>query len=612
MKHFFIILLLGIGIPGTALSVDFEAFPSLEEVVEHVYSTYQIDPAQSNQVHFARKPSGWHLQVRPWDDIHKLLDDDQVWSSQTGGWLPLRATYRKRTLDQPTRADYHLQRYLSQTIWSKVEYDRCVWYGYPEWAEEVIRSFADSSDLAPIYLESTGRAYGFLADQTLFSSRGIISKIWQPMTGEQLTDAGRLEEYLSYATQSIRTWEKLAAQYPEYEMLTGFPATKLSNENLTIWLHLNLVGRSDQASAFSQGISYPAHHQVIARHILQSLPDNCVFLANGDNDFFPLIQTQKEGIRKDVMIVSNSLLNASWYRAVMLDSLRIQMSEEEVRSLQKGYMMLPEGDRYIDVQLFGGSEKLRFKPGISGTRKYLLANEVCLIRLVGLSGPEARPVAFSLGSTYETLKNFELYLRLPGPAYLIENQESSSVPGNPMVMLLGQIPSSSWRELTTWTEEEFSLLVEALSVNQADKVAAESPLRWITSAIYKRSLTIGADTTGTDAAQQNRDEFVLIYSSLESAFRDSDIRSAHHLASLAVSGHQSGMTWLGETWEKKLYKVLEDFDWASATAQDESPRLARFGLQLLGLYYEDAGNDIQATAIDQIINRYWDRLKAEG
>lgn len=611
MKTLLTVLTLGLGLMGTSSGSDYPPAPSLEEVVEHVYTNYLIDPAQTNQIHFARKPTGWHLQVRPWNDIHRLLDDDQIWSSVTGDWLPLRATYRKRTLDQPTRTEYHLQRYLSQTVWNKVEYDRCIWYGYPEWASDVVSKFADSLELAPIFLESLGRAYGFLADQTLFSSRGVVSTTWQPLAGEIPGNADRLEEYLFFATQSIRTWEALAAQYPGYEMLTGFPETKLSNEKLLIWHHLFFAGQHEEAAAFWHDIIYPRHHQVISRHILESLPENCVFLAYGDNDFFPMLQTQAEGIRQDVMVISNALLNVSWYRAKILDSLNIHLSAEVESSLEKGYLMLPEGDRYVDVQVYGGSQKLRFKPGISGTRKYLLASEVSLIRLIGLSGSDTRPVAFSLGSSYDMLKNVEPYLHTSGPVYLLADRGSSSAPGDPMMMLLGQISSSSWPQLTAWSRDELSLLTEALTASQADKVAAESPLRWLTSTVHQRALAIGADTTGTDDAQQRRDEFVLMYSQLESAFGDADVRSVHHLASLAVSGYQSGMTWLGEVWEQKLYKVLEDFDWESATAQSESSRMARLGLQLLGLHYEESGNEIQAMAIDQMIIRYWNRLRAD-
>lgn len=60
-----------------------------------------------------------------------------------------------------------------------------------------------------------------------------------------------------------------------------------------------------------------------ANNVLNSLPTNAVLITNGDNDTYPFWQLQSKGIRKDVFVVNQYLLQIDDYRAKLFNELAI-------------------------------------------------------------------------------------------------------------------------------------------------------------------------------------------------------------------------------------------------------------------------------------------------
>lgn len=84
------------------------------------------------------------------------------------------------------------------------------------------------------------------------------------------------------------------------------------------------------------------------RWMLENLPENAVFLVNGDADTFPtLILQLVEQLRTDVAVINLSLLNLRWYGRLMADIHRLPYPET-VRAPHVG----PDGEPvYISTQI---------------------------------------------------------------------------------------------------------------------------------------------------------------------------------------------------------------------------------------------------------------------
>jgi hypothetical protein len=82
-----------------------------------------------------------------------------------------------------------------------------------------------------------------------------------------------------------------------------------------------------------------------AKNILNSCPPNAIYLANADNDTYPLWYAQNvEGIRKDVRIINQNLLPTDWYSQVLLQ--KIYDSEPLPLSLNKEQLAAGENEYF--------------------------------------------------------------------------------------------------------------------------------------------------------------------------------------------------------------------------------------------------------------------------
>jgi hypothetical protein len=99
--------------------------------------------------------------------------------------------------------------------------------------------------------------------------------------------------------------------------LAGYGALSLARRRGKPWLALvaclvPLVGNWRGADR-SRGAEATAAHDV-ARGLLAAAPANAVLFTGGDNDSYPLWYAQQvEGVRRDVLLVTLSLLPADWY-----------------------------------------------------------------------------------------------------------------------------------------------------------------------------------------------------------------------------------------------------------------------------------------------------------
>jgi hypothetical protein len=123
---------------------------------------------------------------------------------------------------------------------------------------------------------------------------------------------------------------------------------------------------------------------LVAQSLLRSAPPNAVLFVAGDNDSYPLWYAQQvEGMRRDVTLVTISLLPAEWYQAELQRRTGLRWSDEPVPGTKWQHEQLA-------VQLASAARAagrpVAASPALSATERSLLGSAWKLEGLVYVAG----------------------------------------------------------------------------------------------------------------------------------------------------------------------------------------------------------------------------------
>lgn len=582
-------------------------YPEISEVLEYFYSSYKGNPADGQVITFARKADGWHIQKQPSGKDHKVIDSEILWSIQTRSYLPLR--YSKLPVNASPNVPYHSSRYYRITKWTAYNYQHCLFYGYPQWAEDMVKVLGESENLSPENLEGLARAYDFLANQVLYSTYGIPHPSYQPLEGQKLNDQRRLTDYLSYMDASIATLQQLLETAPDFEMLVGAPQTKLANQYMTAWIHLIGAGQPALAQEYALQADFDGFTAKLSAFQLDAIPTNGRFISQGDNDFFPLLALQiQDQIRTDVTIVHYHLLNTAWYSRLMMDSLGISFPNKQLDQLRKGYLMLEGRPDSIKIRVAGSTEMASMPTMRTGTSRYVLASQLILQKLVEMSTSD-KPLCFSWFSDFETFAYLSNYLAVEGMVYRLMTSPPRHGQYDPMMQQYGYLNlDSASSTISTLIESDWTWLKNDWNINASNKQLGSSLIRYWVTVMYHHSLLLNTVASETEEDVTNRDRLVFWAGALETVFDQPDIRLAQSAAEVAVIGYKSNMNWMGEEWEKRMYACLDETNWDESSRNNLDVRRGLLALQVMGYYFQESGRNIQRISLEQELGKYEARL----
>lgn len=318
-RYFFILILLS-GIINTAQLQ--ERMPEYEEVVRTFFTNYKKD--DNSLISFAKKKDGWFVKTTNYLD--SSTNDQVFWDFKSGSYYQLNEF---EAADEEEDLEKVVVDYFYENSYSNYPFERCLYYGYNGWAEDVIDELRNEKILSDTMLESLARAYSSYANGFLFQTLGYsahknlmiqedYNSVEHPdhraLNYFELPSDNRIKLALKYIDSSILVWTKLAKQNPKYETLVGNPEMKIFNEFMYGYHSMLISDKKEEAKNLINKIKFDLSIETLAKKYLDACPPNTILFTFGDNDTYPLWYLQeKSKYRKDVTVINTSLLSMPTY-----------------------------------------------------------------------------------------------------------------------------------------------------------------------------------------------------------------------------------------------------------------------------------------------------------
>lgn len=291
--------------------------PSLKDIFYQYISQYEEDEPEI-RVYFSREREGWFVRK-----LHYQAKEDTV--ARSPFWLTAEKRYRELPFSRKNSAalpEDAAQKFSDYEFayGNLYAFQRCIYFGYPEWTKDIIHDFGNSVPNNDTLAESLARAYSSEAMKYVYSEWEWATKITNPLqsrlpNGEIPSDE-RIRKFMELESKSKDVYEIIAQRNPGYQTMVGSAATKLFNEQLHTAYILLRMEKKSWAMEIINKIQPDSLAIKTGMNYLGGTAKNAILFTDGDNDTYqPLYVQLRYGYRTDVTILNTSLLGAPGFLA---------------------------------------------------------------------------------------------------------------------------------------------------------------------------------------------------------------------------------------------------------------------------------------------------------
>ena len=274
--------------------------PSYLAVVKQFLSSYVMDePTSAQRKNFAKKKGGWYVQTKNYFS-DTVLTESLFWDAKEKKYLDISKNFKKG--DEVADTDGLLSIFLTgDALYDWYNFERCPYYGYKNWQQDVITDFGSASIENDTLLEGLARAYDDAANNYLSISNTAAT-------------AEGIKHVVENYNKTIETEKILLKRNPQYLTRVGHIDVKINNDCMDAWLKLSMYGYSKEAAVFVDKAAYSDAVIDYAKNYLNSCPANSILFTFGDNDTYPLWYVQQKlKYKPGISVINNSLLGLWQY-----------------------------------------------------------------------------------------------------------------------------------------------------------------------------------------------------------------------------------------------------------------------------------------------------------
>jgi hypothetical protein len=304
-----------------------EKTPTYPTVLRTFFNKYIAIEEYENYTSFAKKKDGWYVQQVDRYHSDSLLREILFWSLQKNEFLDISLKYQR---DSKQNIDSLTQLYLTD-VSSVYGFERCIYYGYNSWDEDVITELENVKLTDEKSLESLARAYVSLSNKYLWHQYGGFNSgedsLKRKLLPLELPSKQRVEKVNYFMQKSIDAYKRIAQLNPSYLTLVGDIRLKVFNETMHGYSQMYMCGRKEDGNFFLNNAILEQPHIDQAKNYLNSCDSNAILFTYGDNDTYQLWYVQeKENFRKDVSVLNTSLLGLPIYIEMLKKSKNVVLT----------------------------------------------------------------------------------------------------------------------------------------------------------------------------------------------------------------------------------------------------------------------------------------------
>jgi hypothetical protein len=315
-----------------------KGLPTYPQVLNAFFSKYAGSDNGEDELNFAKKKDGWYVQQVNRINNDQLLSEHLFWSLQQHGYQDLTPAYAAADTDNPAEK---VIVYLNKGSW--YDYERCCYYGYNGWADDIIKDYEGKPLDNDTLYESLGRAYSYMATLFLWHQAGGAGAKDDPLLRKldrmELPGKERIEKVRHYINLATETYMLLEKRNPRYQTRVGNVPMKRMNEAMYGYDQMVMAGENTAAQQYINGLEADETYINQAKNYLSACAPNAILFTFGDNDTYPLWYVQQKfQFRKDVTVINNSLLGLAAY------AKQIRAVKGLVFSLPNSFLANPSSD----------------------------------------------------------------------------------------------------------------------------------------------------------------------------------------------------------------------------------------------------------------------------